>query len=680
MTSGKLENPLKLNSSVVTELDIPESKRVTYLSINVVSAVINGLLLCIWWSTSISKVYLVFASSNLFQILISIALIEINISWYNVSWQGNRLHNLFVLSASFILGQSMMGLLIAFLINPKNRLNDVIGKMVFLFDIVVVLFTLLVLGCMVTAAVYTDFNGGDLDDLGDLIDFGEMPVSVAILFACTTALNVIIFVCTRYFRLRTFTEKIHVEEYNLNELTPYQKQGWAKLIDMNKKYNAGTSGDQVVSLMENYTNSKLHGMKCKVLRVFRDHNVIDHNQSTEKPKQRPELSNRTLSTAFKTLDREVTLFHANTLSDSDENIKDLEEKYKPLSKNQLKKLAKKSKQQKQLDDLKSLENNTEKFYQELVTTEALVMITIIEEFDLAERIPGGLGRVLSKWFGKDSRFPLLCIKFGLLGFHWPFKRSTFYCSQTKKPVARATAVLSAISNWNRLNEKCTVLLDPMYADRDFEVGIDYSGWVKIKLPNSHVIDLRPFANSTPNDYFKAIKYRNQDGTFKQAKGEVLETDVFNFENCQEIIDMNQKIASNRSSSGQSSQLLQPDWEFIYNLGNYSNENKYRTLMYLKVDGKIIASCVLFRLGETMTSDIQGLDHEISKKYKAYFVMMQEVIKIGMKERVSFIDFGPTTEEPKCSIGCHVVPLTGCLYPKNKSLAPIIKFAASKVDV
>ncbi|KHC34525.1 hypothetical protein MGQ_03619, partial [Candida albicans P76067] len=163
-------------------------------------------------------------------------------------------------------------------------------------------------------------------------------------------------------------------------------------------------------------------------------------------------------------------------------------------------------------------------------------------------------------------------------------------------------------------------------------------------------------------------------------GQVIETNVFNYENCQEIINMNQNISQNRQSSGQSQQLLQPDWEFIYNLGNFSNEKKYRSLLFLKVDNQIIASCVIFRLGDTMTSDIQGLDHAISKKYKAYFVMMQEVIKIGLREGVKFIDFGPTTEEAKVTIGCNVVPLCGSIYPKNKFLGPIIKFAASKVDV
>ena len=466
--------------------------------------------------------------------------------------------------------------------------------------------------------------------------------------------------------------------------------------------------------MENYVHADLPGMKCKVLRVF---NKTEKTLQQEQQKQplaqqmsslngkQSEKNNfsiglhqkrdsestkwdhegrnekRKMYRAFDELDQESLLFaNAPTLFSYDDSVHDLGEQFKPLSKNQLKKLAKKNKKDKAALELQALENNTEKFYEELMNTQALVLLTIVEEFDLSERIPGWVGKKMNKWFGKNSKLPLLCIKFGLLGFHWPFKRSTFYCSSTKKPIARSASVLYAISEWNKTNEKCTVLLDPIYKDATYEAGVDYSGWVRINLPNSHIIDLRPFHNQTSTDYFKAIKYRNQDNAFNQAKGQVIESNTFNFETCQEIIVMNDHIANSRQLNGQSSQLLQPDWEFIYNLGNYYNEKKYRSLLFLKVDDEIIASCVIFRLGETMTSDIQGLNHEISKKYKAYFVMMQEVIKMGLRENVSFIDFGPTTEDAKVAIGCSVVPLMGSIYPKSKFMGPIIKFAASKVDV
>jgi hypothetical protein len=388
-------------------------------------------------------------------------------------------------------------------------------------------------------------------------------------------------------------------------------------------------------------------------------------------------ASRHLDKTWDYLDKDSVLFEKGNFTQYDANSLD---EFKPLSKNQAKKLAKKQKDSKLQNQIEEIQAESKRFYNELMETEALVLLTVITEFDLTERIPGTVGKNLHKWFGKGSRYPILCIKFGLLGFHWPFKRSTFYCSSTKKPVARSASIMYSIAKWNKNNEKCTILLDPTYKHDYSETGIKFSGWIKVALPNSHIIDLRPYKNSSLTQYFKGVKYRSQANTFAQANGEVVETFDFTTENCQIIVDMNKKIAESRTEGNQSDTLLHPTAQFIQGIGMHYNESKYRSLLYLKVDNKIIASCVIFRLGDTITSDIQGLDGEVSKKYKAYFVMMQEVIRIALDEKISFVDFGPTTETAKVSIGCEVVPLVGSLYPKNKLLGPIIKLAASKVDV
>lgn len=692
ISQGKLSNPLNISDSYMDSLNMTSNERAGYFIITLISLICNGALLGIWWSTNISSVYLLYASVNLITVLISVSIVQINISYINTTGgSARKLHNLFILTGTFMACQSGIGLCIVLLINEKNRLKDFIGKIIFFYDAYVIILFSLLLACTIVSGIYYDYKA-------------LFPISIFVLFLCSCICSVVAFFCTRYFRLRGggFTKDYEVEEYDLLSLTPHQKQGWGKLIDLNNKHNGGISGDYVISLMENYMKAELDGMTCKVLRVYKkddssnnnnnnnnnnnshnnhnNHNNSNNNSNNNNNGQANKQASRSskhLNAAFDILDHESVLFLDTPTLTEETSIRD---EYRPLSKNQLKRLAKKNQKEKKKMEMKSLENNTEKFYQELMNTEALVLLTIVEEFDLTERIPGWFGKKLNKHFGKNSRFPWLCIRFGLLGFHWPFKRATFYCSSTKKPVARGAAVLYAISKWNEKNEKLTVLLDPTYKDVNFEAGITSSGWYKINLPNSHIIDLRPFKNQTSTEYFKAIKYRNQENSFKQAKGQVIETNIFNYENCQEIITMNQNIANNRQLSGQSSQLLEPDWQFIYNLGNCTNEKKYRSLLFLKVDDQIIASCVIFRLGDTMTSDIQGLDHAISKQYKAYFVMMQEVIKIGLREGVKFIDFGPTTEDAKVTIGCNVVPLCGSIYPNKKCLGPIIKFAASKVDV
>ncbi|KAG8838070.1 hypothetical protein FRB91_007798 [Serendipita sp. 411] len=76
--------------------------------------------------------------------------------------------------------------------------------------------------------------------------------------------------------------------------------------------------------------------------------------------------------------------------------------------------------------------------------------------------------------------------------------------------------------------------------------------------------------------------------------------------------------------------------------------------------------------------MQGLDYELARPLKAYFVMMQHVIGIALKEGKSFVDFGPTTPKPKLDIGCTSVGITGAMYAVNPLLRAAIGVAASKV--
>lgn len=140
------------------------------------------------------------------------------------------------------------------------------------------------------------------------------------------------------------------------------------------------------------------------------------------------------------------------------------------------------------------------------------------------------------------------------------------------------------------------------------------------------------------------------------------------------------IAKNRTSNGNTSVLIDPNEKFMETIGTEANLSSQRTLLFLKVDNEVIASCILFRLGDTITSDLQGLHEEKARPMKAYFVMMQEVITIALREGKSFVDFGPTTEKPKVDIGCQKVPLTGALRTSNIFLSLAVKIAADSVKV
>ena len=78
--------------------------------------------------------------------------------------------------------------------------------------------------------------------------------------------------------------------------------------------------------------------------------------------QKPKHQNKkNLNTAFEDLDHESLLFQDTpTLCDTTSSIKHLEDEYRPLSKNQLKRLAKKNQKDKTIR-IEIIENNTEIF-------------------------------------------------------------------------------------------------------------------------------------------------------------------------------------------------------------------------------------------------------------------------------------------------------------------------------
>ena len=56
---------------------------------------------------------------------------------------------------------------------------------------------------------------------------------------------------------------------------------------------------------------------------------------------------------------------------------------------------------------------------------AFVFIFLMKRFDLASRLKNALGRALSYMFGSDSCVPLLTMRWGLVGFQWPFHSGVF---------------------------------------------------------------------------------------------------------------------------------------------------------------------------------------------------------------------------------------------------------------
>ncbi|CAH2350064.1 hypothetical protein CLIB1423_01S01596 [[Candida] railenensis] len=717
LIGGTIHNPLGVSKSAVKDLNLSFGSRLALILVASWSIVTNFFVLVhVWSMPEKGRGSQLFLIKTCFVNFI-LGVVEVKLFHSSIVSSSRSNHKvlpvLYLYTSAFLICGSTLGICVSIVVTENNRLSEIIGKVTLFLDCYFALVALLCLVCTINSLQLRGSGPGSY----------HVPLGIPTIFACALILSIIIIVSTRYFRLR-LPPTLEVEELNLKDLTDSQKSAYAKLITFNSKANAGISGEAVLSLMESYTQTTLKGMNCKVLRVFHPQKLpkiqkakqaisnfpwgsrtkkkgtslqtlIDGSSSNENSKRRSleiedELrESHMTSKTWEAFDVQKTVFDEEETVFS---IHDVEEVPKPLSKNQRKKLAKKAAAAAANGNGANfpLELTTEKdiaerakFHADLMATEALVLLTSIEDYDLTASIAGKFGAWMNKWFGSESKSKLLCVRFGLLAFHWPFVRSTFYCSNSKYPVARSGAVMYAISSWNKSRskqDKCTILLDPTYKNAFAEQAIRFGGWIRLRLPSSHIINLRPHKNKSLSEYFKAIKYRNQDGAFKQAGGVTIEEKDFSEENCNIAMSLWKNIAENRTSNGNTSVLIDPNIQFMQTIGTSANEKNHRTLLFLKVDDEVIASCILFRLGDTITSDLQGLHHEKARPMKAYFVMMQEVITIALREGKSFVDFGPTTERPKVDIGCQSVPITGALRTSNVLLSMAVKVAAHNVKV
>ncbi|CAN6646622.1 hypothetical protein TRVA0_022S00144 [Trichomonascus vanleenenianus] len=587
------------------------------------------------------------------------------------------------------LGLFAMG--ITFIYRETDRLSKVYGRLILFYLVLTACVSVPCLAFLITSTTYIVNSTMQQPYNFEVVqaNTGLSSLSLVLLMAHSIAAKRL---------LRKPVTNLAVEVIDLNALSDTQCSAFARLIDRyGRPYAGAPGGENAMSLMKAYTRARVANMSCVVLRVYKP----DHQPSIpvvewplrRNPRERAYEEIR----AWRELDKEDILpyddidiekeagsiFTAATLTPT-----------KPLSKNQIKKLKKKQEMHRRsvskhdsialpLDNASSEEEyrSQVELANMLMATEALVLLTRIENYDLTASVSGRFGQILSRTLGGSSPFKPLCMRLGLLAFHWPFRQSTFYTSPTRRPVARSAAILCAIAAWNKRlprKERCSVLLDPRYENDSTERAICPSGWHPVRLPSSHIVDLRPHRSKTLAEYLKAIKYRNQSGAFDRAMGKVVEsTGEFSEEECGLVMSLWSNIAKKRTSDGHTAVLTDPTKDLIKSLGETGDG--MRSIMFLSVNAEIIASCVLFRLGDTITSDLQGLDHELARKYKAYFVMMQKTIEKALQEGVSFVDFGPTTSKPKLDIGCRSIPLMGGMKATGYFLDIVIKLAANQVN-
>lgn len=667
---GGIENPFSADSSdYIKELNF--SERNGLLCIQIISIVFDCVVLTACWLLK-GKLNLLLCcialcldlTLGLVNIFACIQIFgKMDPSWYRIIFY-------YVLVDSLLLSGSFLGLSLIMVISNRNRRSETIVKLVILIMLYYILFTLLEFSKFIMTLYYYSRREQSY--------FSELSIA----YGCTLIVSIFTIICL-HFLATTSSPKLLVEEIDLQELRDAAKKGFSRLIDANSKLHPGISGLDAINLMEAYSLSHIDGVEFKVLRVHR-----------------PEASEKTPASdtyeqykPWRNIDEDD---YSSIFDDSEKNIQDyLLKLVRPLSKNQLKRLGKKKNKKMNEESnsplLDSLTSDSEtqtqepdKFLAYMNATEALVLLTRVKNYDLTNPLKGSVGSFIRRAFGEGSLTKLCCVDFGLIGFHWPFRSSTLYCSLTRHPVARSAAVKLALSKWNKslpYRERCSVLIEPVEKNSLSSKAIDFAGWASVSVPRGNVIDLSPFVSKSAQEFFKAVKYRIHSDTFYREGGWIDERFDFTEDECGTVMDLWSNIAASHEESGRTSYLVNPNKEFLKSLGSScSLEHRTLSLLYLKIGDESIASCVVFRIGDVITSDIQGLLLNKGRYYKAYFVMMEVIVQMALKEGKRYVDFGPTTDKPKADIGCKNVPLVGALDTLSPVLKLIAKHAAGKVNV
>jgi hypothetical protein len=324
-------------------------------------------------------------------------------------------------------------------------------------------------------------------------------------------------------------------------------------------------------------------------------------------------------------------------------------------------------------------------------TEALVLLTIVHSYDATgtAHFNGFWGTLLKRTLGSKNctkRFRPLLLRLGLIGYQWPFRTSIFFTAPHRDPLTRAAHVLETIIDWNEMQKSkihCDVLLLPTLSTELIAKAIHIAGYFSLLLPPTHILDLRSHHGKTWNEYMKTLKKGNRRPYIQQflTKGGTIEEvhDLSSREVGETVCEQWENIARIRRENKEPPTLAKPSVEFISSMGDSMSE-LYRSVVFLRFNNEVIASSVIYKFPHKLiTTDIQGLTHEKARPLKAYFVMLQWVIKEALDKKYDFVDFGPTTPGPKIDLGCASVPLKVGGYAGNLILALGIQQACSTVD-
>uniref|UniRef100_A0A7S3ZB17 Uncharacterized protein n=1 Tax=Lotharella globosa TaxID=91324 RepID=A0A7S3ZB17_9EUKA len=312
---------------------------------------------------------------------------------------------------------------------------------------------------------------------------------------------------------------------------------------------------------------------------------------------------------------------------------------------------------------------------------ALVFVTIVEKFDLTRYLPGGFGSFLSFLFGAHGCLPILALRWGLIGFQFPFRSGIFLMSKDADAINEMTHVQRAIVTWNDTSPlHCDVLMSPCYITQADSMAFEQASFLNLQIGPSVVVDLRRFKGLTYKEFqrvaLKKGNRRNHHDFFAKKGGTVhASRDFKEFDPgyARVAASLCASTAGQRAKKGEVPILCPVTPRLIQNITEEHKE-KFRRVFGVKVRGTPAGSAVLFEFPKSklMTSDMQGLLHEIARPTRAYFAMLALTVEKALEEGYDLLDFGPTTLEPKLDVGGRLIECRAGYHTRSMLMRSLLK--------
>lgn len=144
----------------------------------------------------------------------------------------------------------------------------------------------------------------------------------------------------------------------------------------------------------------------------------------------------------------------------------------------------------------------------------------------------------------------------------------------------------------------------------------------------------------------------------------------------DFFELWQRIVNHRVAQGDFPTLYDLTPRMFLDVAKMDPAN--RMMMLLRLDGRPIGSSVIFKFPRSrmMTCDMQGLDHQLGRKAKAYFIMLMRSVRMALEQGYDFVDFGPTTLGPKTDAGATLFPCRIGLYASEPFLRVATRLCVS----